>query len=729
MGGPSSFYAMLAISGFLTAVWMSGKISGLIGVSSIVLEVAVGLVLGPQVLKMIPSELSECFSAQEVSCDRYKYQLKIAKKGYKYCDLGAYIQDGAYVPSTATWDAGFFGTGYPTSNGYVTLPGVDGEMGGTYCLHATSRGCQSAVEAANRSDRSGRRLNEGSPEAVSEMVPAAARQLAGDKEGKTDYDSYEKCIKESCKLDVNTKCAYTPDIFTLVGHTGVAMMIFESGLHFDFEQAKTVGPWACAVAVLGTFLPLISGAALSLAYGFDFFPDALSAGTALAPTSVGIALKLLHEARALQTYFGQAVMTAAFVDDVLSLILFSVIFSAGDDMDFLSFLPLILGCVFMVVAIIAAVKVWPPVITWLFQKIPEYKPGAKVTTHDEVMWFLMFFTLAAYAQITHLCGTHLWGCFIAGMSFATQHHAHHVWVKQVKRLTCWFLRIFFACTLAWSIPVDELFSLEAFWKGSLMGIGPCILTKVLCGPFMGSSRWVIGWAMVGRAEFAYFIAILAKSTDKMDEKLFAILVWSLLYATIFAPLIFRKVLQRYMMALELAEAEEDASKSEDTGKTSQTKKTSHLSVSSSLHSSSSMKSMEERAVDELDIDLEFVENCGSMQLQALAVEHGLSSAAAMRRMVKRNLNEGHLPDFEAEKIAQEETKLKMQNFKLQVQSEQKDSRIKELKADIERLKGQLDQEARGEKQGNPDIIDIDIPTFGSTLIVDCGEEEDTVLSI
>merc|ERR1712187_1044517 len=162
------------------------------------------------------------------------------------------------------------------------------------------------------------------------------------------------------------------------------------------------------------------------------------------------------------------------------------------------------------------------------------------------MWLLMFVTLAAYAQITHLCGTHLWGCFIGGMCFSTMHHAHHVWVRQVKRITVWFMRIFFACTLAWAIPVNDLFSLEAFWKGTLMGIGPCVLTKVLCGPFMGDSRWVIGWAMVGRAEFAYFIAIMAKALKMMDDKLFAILIWSLIYATIFAPLIFRKVLTAFM---------------------------------------------------------------------------------------------------------------------------------------------------------------------------------------
>jgi len=234
----------------------------------------------------------------------------------------------------------------------------------------------------------------------------------------------------------------------------------------------------------------------------------------------------------------------------LSLILFSVLFSMGGPMEFMTFFPLIMGCLFMVVAIVAAVTVFPKFIALVFSMVPEDKAGTKITRHDEVLWVLMFATLIAYATITHFCGTHLWGCFIAGMSFATNHDAHRVWVRQVKRVTCWFLRIFFASTLAWSIPVESLFDATALWKGTLMGIGPCVLTKVLCAPFMGRPKWVIGWAMVGRAEFAYFIAIMAKSLKMMSDELFAVLIWALIYATIFAPLVFRYVLTKYMATVD-----------------------------------------------------------------------------------------------------------------------------------------------------------------------------------
>ena len=46
--------------------------------------------------------------------------------------------------------------------------------------------------------------------------------------------------------------------------------------------------------------------------------DALAAGVSLAPTSIGIALKLLLESEYLETVVGQAIIAAAFFDDILS---------------------------------------------------------------------------------------------------------------------------------------------------------------------------------------------------------------------------------------------------------------------------------------------------------------------------------------------------------------------------------------------------------------------------
>ena len=73
---------------------------------------------------------------------------------------------------------------------------------------------------------------------------------------------------------------------------------------------------------------------------------------------------------------------------------------------------------------------------------------------------------------------------------------------------------------------------------------------------MGPAKFVIGWAMVGRAEFAYLIAEMAKSAGIMNAEVFAQCIWALLYATIFAPFVFRKTLSNYVAAYESDEAEE-----------------------------------------------------------------------------------------------------------------------------------------------------------------------------
>merc|ERR1711907_406332 len=80
----------------------------------------------------------------------------------------------------------------------------------------------------------------------------------------------------------------------------------------------------------------------------------------------------------------------------------------------------------------------------------------KPTHQDQVLFLIMIGLLIAYAQITFMLGTHLWGCFIAGMSFALVPNAHHTWVRQTKRYTTWMIRIFFSCTVAFSIPISSL---------------------------------------------------------------------------------------------------------------------------------------------------------------------------------------------------------------------------------------------------------------------------------
>ena len=116
---------------------------------------------------------------------------------------------------------------------------------------------------------------------------------------------------------------HTMDIWSFAGTVGVTLLITESGMHINFEKVKMVGLRALGVAILGTALPLIFGMVLvGACFGTDYYyPDGFAAGCALAPTSVGISIKLLDDAKMLNSLAGQTTLTAAFVDDVFSLVL------------------------------------------------------------------------------------------------------------------------------------------------------------------------------------------------------------------------------------------------------------------------------------------------------------------------------------------------------------------------------------------------------------------------
>merc|ERR1719210_2660235 len=130
------------------------------------------------------------------------------------------------------------------------------------------------------------------------------------------------------------------------------MIMFESGLHLDVKQARKVGRKACLVAILATVLPLVTGALLLWGFGYWTLKAGATVGVALAPTSVGIALRILGEARVLGQDLGQSIMTAALVDDILSLILFNILLRLDTvgNLDFeYTFFPAVLGIAFMIV--------------------------------------------------------------------------------------------------------------------------------------------------------------------------------------------------------------------------------------------------------------------------------------------------------------------------------------------------------------------------------------------
>ena len=105
---------------------------------------------------------------------------------------------------------------------------------------------------------------------------------------------------------------------------GVLVLLFEIGLHTDLKSLMNVGAEAMTVALVGVALPFGLGYGTSQLLGLDVIPS-IVAGAALTATSIGISARTLSDLNQLNTPEGQIVLGAAVLDDIVGLVILSVV--------------------------------------------------------------------------------------------------------------------------------------------------------------------------------------------------------------------------------------------------------------------------------------------------------------------------------------------------------------------------------------------------------------------
>jgi len=373
------------------------------------------------------------------------------------------------------------------------------------------------------------------------------------------------------------------DIWSFAGTVGVTMLIMESGMHINFKKVRVVGFKALIVAIIGTAGPLLAGIALVEAFfPGKAYPDGFAAGCALAPTSVGISIKLLDDAKMLNSVAGQTTLTAAFVDDVFSLVLLVLLASlAPGDANPGVIIAITIGAfLFLGLGVVLANLVFPR-LTEVLDLIPTVK-AASIQPRDEVHLLMMLTSLVFFSYVGSEIGSHLLGAFVAGMCWVKVNRSHQIWVAQLKRIIRWLVRIFFAATVGFAVPLQEMLTAKAFGYGTALGLVPGILMKVssgmaarlpwarpedkelaakaspaTCGGAYQPLQYLVGMAMVARGEFAFLVAREARSltidnTDPVEHMMtadvYAMVTWALVWALVTAPFLFKWALNMYQRA-------------------------------------------------------------------------------------------------------------------------------------------------------------------------------------
>lgn len=118
------------------------------------------------------------------------------------------------------------------------------------------------------------------------------------------------------------------DNLALFSKIGVLLILFKAGLETDVNQIKSLGIKALLVAMGGVLLPL----GLGFLLGLVMLPNEtwhtwLFIGTIMTATSVGITVETLKSLGKYNTKIGSIITSAAIIDDVLGMIVLTVVMS------------------------------------------------------------------------------------------------------------------------------------------------------------------------------------------------------------------------------------------------------------------------------------------------------------------------------------------------------------------------------------------------------------------
>jgi len=321
-------------------------------------------------------------------------------------------------------------------------------------------------------------------------------------------------------------------ILHFLAELGVVILLFEIGLETDLRKLLAAGPAATAVAVVGVALPFAIGYGVCRAWGLENLVS-IVAGAALTATSVGITARVLSDLGRLQEPESQIVLGAAVIDDIIGLIILTVVAGMTEGMDVTP-----LGIVQITAVAFGFLVVTLAVGTLLVPRLANAirrieLPG--VTTTAALILAL------GLAWLADVCGSAMIiGAFAAGMLLTRTPQADEI-EHGVAHIGQFFVPVFFVVVGA-AVDVRVFNPLESDnWESLAVGSGlivAAILSKFVSGyaPFWFKGRKaVIGVGMIPRGEVGLIFAQMGLASGLFDAGLFGAVTLMVMVTTFIAP--------------------------------------------------------------------------------------------------------------------------------------------------------------------------------------------------
>lgn len=326
---------------------------------------------------------------------------------------------------------------------------------------------------------------------------------------------------------------HTDPVLNSFATLGVIILMFIAGLETDMKQMRRVGGAAFICASLGVILPFLAGTAFAFALKYTL-PTSLFLGTLLTATSVSISAETLKDLGKLTTKEGTTILGAAVIDDVLGLVVLSLIlaFTLGQNPSW----AIVKMLLYFPIAYLLGHYGFPTLSHWLPRLLAlEARIGLVLALVLLYAWSAE--SLGNVAAIS--------GAYIAGILVSRTQMREWVHDGLSKMGYAFFVPLFFTY-----VGIEANFqSMGHISLLLLIGfVGIAVLTKVLgCGSgaflcqFKPVEALTVGVGMISRGEVALITASIGLQAGLITPPLFSIVILVSLVTTLITPVLLKLV--------------------------------------------------------------------------------------------------------------------------------------------------------------------------------------------
>jgi Kef-type K+ transport system membrane component KefB len=339
----------------------------------------------------------------------------------------------------------------------------------------------------------------------------------------------------------------------VISDLAVFFLMFLTGLEMNPREIRKAGRSAIVISLLAFFAPLIAGTYVSLYFGLTII-QSLFMGLLLSITAVPVSAIVLMQFGILNSRLGNNVITAAVINDILSLIVLSIVLQVSAEggtgqLDFGSLassgvkIAAFLGGIFLFDILFRKTADWLP---------NRIEPFFKRLQTKEAAFGILLITTIAISLIAQDIGLHfIIGTFFSGLVVYKEMIGRQNFDRVygiISAITFGFFAPIFFALIGIEFNVQSLFNTIPLLLALL---SVAIVTKVVAGyigakvvGFTHEASVAIGFLMNGRGMVELVIASIGFAAGIIDLTLFSVAVAIGLATSILAPITSRPFVSR-----------------------------------------------------------------------------------------------------------------------------------------------------------------------------------------